>query len=83
MILNIKILIFKQISNNIWIQPASGYACSALGDALVSCYEHFNNPWKVYSSHSMKGTYIGFEFFYGLNMADQFPNKMCFIIYHY
>ena len=55
-------LLEKKIFNNIWIQPASGDAGSALGAALVGWYEHFNNSRKVNPSDSMKGTYLGCNF---------------------
>ncbi len=55
-------LLEKKIFNNIWIQPASGDAGSALGAALVGWYEHFNKPRKVNPSDSMKGTYLGCNF---------------------
>ena len=55
-------LLEKKIFNNIWIQPASGDAGSALGAALVGWYENFNKPRKVNPSDSMKGTYLGCNF---------------------
>ena len=55
-------LLEKKIFKNIWIQPASGDAGSALGAALVGWYEHFNKPRKVNPNDSMKGTYLGCNF---------------------
>ncbi|MBO8219564.1 carbamoyltransferase family protein [Prochlorococcus marinus] len=55
-------LLEKKIFNDIWIQPASGDAGSALGAALVGWYEHFDKPRKVNPSDSMKGTYLGCNF---------------------
>ncbi len=55
-------LLEKKIFNDIWIQPASGDAGSALGAALVGWYEYSNKPRKVNPSDSMKGTYLGCNF---------------------
>ena len=55
-------LLKKKIFNDIWIQPASGDAGSALGAALVGWYELFNKPRKVNPNDSMKGTYLGCNF---------------------
>jgi len=55
-------LLEKKIFNDIWIQPASGDAGSALGAALVAWHEYLNKPRKVNSSDSMKGTYLGCNF---------------------
>ena len=52
-------LIKEKIFKNVWIQPASGDAGSSLGAALIAWYEYFNNPRKVDSNDSMKGTYLG------------------------
>ena len=54
MILNIEILIFVEIINNIWIHPANGDAGSALGAAVVDWYKQFNKPRKLNASDSMK-----------------------------
>ena len=55
-------LIGQEIFNNIWIQPASGDAGSALGAALIGWYDYLNKPRKVNLSDSMKGTYLGCNF---------------------
>ena len=44
---------------NIWIQPAAGDAGGALGAALVTWYEHFDNKREVESTDSMQGSYLG------------------------
>ena len=48
--------------NDIWIQPASGDAGSALGAALLGWYEYFNKPREINPNDSMKGTYLGCDF---------------------
>ena len=55
-------LLSKKIFDDIWIQPASGDAGSALGAALIAWYEHYNQPRKVNPNDSMKGTYLGNNF---------------------
>ena len=45
--------------NNIWIQPASGDAGSALGAALVTWHQHFNQPRTPSPRDAMHGTYLG------------------------
>ena len=45
--------------DNIWIQPASGDAGSALGAALVSWHQHFNQTRTPNSRDAMHGTYLG------------------------
>ena len=45
--------------NNIWIQPASGDAGSALGAALVTWHQHFNQTRTPSSRDAMHGTYLG------------------------
>ena len=55
-------LLKKKIFSDIWIQPASGDAGSALGAALLGWYEYFNKPRKVNPNNSMKGTYLGCDF---------------------
>ncbi len=52
----------KKIFEDIWIQPASGDAGSALGAALVGWHQHGNNERIVNKNDSMKGTYLGPEF---------------------
>ena len=46
----------------IWIQPASGDAGSALGAALVAWHQHFGKPRAVQLGDAMKGTYLGPRF---------------------
>ena len=55
-------LVEKKIFNNIWIQPASGDAGSALGAAFLGWYEYFQKPRRINPNDSMKGTYLGCEF---------------------
>ncbi len=55
-------LLNKKIFEDIWIQPASGDAGSALGAALIIWYEYFKKPRKVNPNDSMKGTYLGSDF---------------------
>jgi len=55
-------LLKKEIFDDIWIQPASGDAGSALGAALIGWHEHFKKPRKVDINDSMKGTYLGCNF---------------------
>ena len=55
-------LLKENIFNNIWIQPASGDAGSALGAALMGWYENSNNPRIIDQNDSMKGTFLGCEF---------------------
>ena len=45
--------------DNIWIQPASGDAGSALGAALVTWHQHFNQTRTPNSRDAMHGTYLG------------------------
>ena len=45
--------------DNIWIQPASGDAGSALGAALVTWHQHFNQTRTPNSRDAMQGTYLG------------------------
>jgi carbamoyltransferase len=47
---------------NIWIQPASGDAGSALGAALVAWHQHFDQPRQPQSPDAMAGTYLGPSF---------------------
>ena len=44
---------------NIWIQPAAGDAGGALGAALVTWYDHYNNTRTVEPNDSMQGSYLG------------------------
>tara|TARA_Y100000589_G_scaffold66850_1_gene58454 strand:- start:2400 stop:4259 length:1860 start_codon:yes stop_codon:yes gene_type:complete len=55
-------LLEKNFFDDMWIQPASGDAGSALGAALVCWYEHFNKSRKVNPNDSMRGTYLGCNF---------------------
>ena len=55
-------LLKKKIFDNIWIQPASGDAGSALGAGLAVWHDYFNKPRKVNPNDSMKGTYLGCNF---------------------
>ena len=55
-------LLKENIFSNIWIQPASGDAGSALGAALMGWYENSNNPRIIDQNDSMKGTFLGCEF---------------------
>jgi carbamoyltransferase len=50
--------IFEQI----WIQPASGDAGSALGAALVAWHQHFEQPRTPNPNDDMRGTYLGPQF---------------------
>ncbi|MDC3122108.1 carbamoyltransferase [Prochlorococcus sp. AH-716-J21] len=55
-------LLKEKIFDNIWIQPASGDAGSALGAALIVWYQHLKKTRKELPQDSMKGTYLGCEF---------------------
>ena len=55
-------LLEKKIFDNIWIQPASGDAGSALGAALLGWHDYFNKPRKANANDSMKGTFLGCSF---------------------
>ncbi len=55
-------LLQEKIFNDIWIQPASGDAGSALGAALVGWHQHQDHERFVNMNDSMKGTYLGPEF---------------------
>ena len=55
-------LLQKKIFDNIWIQPASGDAGSALGAAFLGWYENLNKSRKVKPNDSMKGAYLGCNF---------------------
>ena len=48
--------------DNIWIQPASGDAGSALGAALVTWHQHFHKPRPAKPIDAMQGTYLGPSF---------------------
>ena len=55
-------LLQEKIFDDIWIQPASGDAGSALGAALTGWYEYLGKPRQVNPNDSMKGTYLGCNF---------------------
>tara|TARA_A100001388_G_C28762644_1_gene498706 strand:- start:462 stop:2318 length:1857 start_codon:yes stop_codon:yes gene_type:complete len=55
-------LLKEEIFDEIWIQPASGDAGSALGASLIAWYEQLKKPRKVNHNDSMKGTFLGCEF---------------------
>ena len=55
-------LLKEKIFDDIWIQPASGDAGSALGAALIGWHYDLKKPRKIDKNDSMKGTYLGCEF---------------------
>tara|TARA_Y100000589_G_scaffold287175_1_gene287788 strand:- start:5033 stop:6892 length:1860 start_codon:yes stop_codon:yes gene_type:complete len=55
-------LLEKKIFENIWIQPASGDAGTAIGSALLAYYQYSNNERVINSQDSMKGAYLGPKF---------------------
>jgi len=55
-------LLQENIFDDIWIQPASGDAGSALGAAFVAWYEESDKPRIVNPDDSMKGTFLGCNF---------------------
>ena len=55
-------LLKEKIFDEIWIQPASGDAGSALGAGLIGWYQHHDKRRIVNKNDSMKGTYLGPEF---------------------
>ena len=55
-------LLQEKIFDDIWIQPASGDAGSALGAALVGWHQHQGKERVTNTNDSMKGTYLGPEF---------------------
>ena len=55
-------LLKEKIFDDIWIQPASGDAGSALGAALAGWHQHHGQERTVNRNDSMKGTYLGPEF---------------------
>ncbi|WP_415399138.1 carbamoyltransferase [Synechococcus sp. W4D4] len=52
-------LLQEGIFDQIWIQPASGDAGSALGAALVAWHQHFKASRQPVAGDAMKGTYLG------------------------
>ena len=55
-------LIKEKIFDDVWIQPASGDAGSALGAALNCWYEFLDNPRKINLNDSMNGSFLGSKF---------------------
>ena len=55
-------LLREGIFQDIWIQPASGDAGSALGAALVAWHQQFEQPRTPKAGDAMKGTYLGPNF---------------------
>ena len=55
-------LIEKNIFDEIWIQPASGDAGTAVGAALLAYYKYSDKERVVNPSDSMKGSYLGPKF---------------------
>ncbi len=55
-------LMKEKIFDEIWIQPASGDAGSALGAALINWHEYFKMPRAANPNDSMKGSYLGCKF---------------------
>ncbi|MEB3263004.1 MAG: carbamoyltransferase [Synechococcus sp.] len=55
-------LLESGIFKNIWIQPASGDAGSALGAALVAWHQHLSQPRQPQPKDAMKGSYLGPRF---------------------
>ena len=55
-------LLKEKIFDEIWIQPASGDAGSALGAALLGWHGHHAKERIVNRNDSMKGTFLGPEF---------------------
>ena len=51
-----------KIFDDIWIQPASGDAGSALGAALIGWHDYLKKPREINPNDSMKGTYLGCKF---------------------
>ncbi|MFZ9567788.1 MAG: carbamoyltransferase [Vulcanococcus sp.] len=55
-------LLREGLFEDIWIQPASGDAGSALGAALVAWHQHFEQPRQPVPGDAMAGTYLGPQF---------------------
>ena len=53
----------EKIFKNIWIQPAAGDAGGSLGAALVMWYNELGNKRIVNNQDSMKGSYLGPEYY--------------------
>ncbi len=55
-------LLEEKVFDNIWIQPASGDAGSALGAALLGWHDYYNKPRVINPHDSMMGSYLGCDF---------------------
>jgi len=55
-------LLREKVFKNIWIQPASGDAGGAVGAAFGAYHLMFNQPRRVNTTDSMKGSYLGPKF---------------------
>ncbi len=55
-------LLERNIFKDIWIQPASGDAGSALGAAMVAYHQHLDQPRSAKPEDAMQGTYLGHRF---------------------
>ena len=55
-------LIKENWLNDLWIQPASGDAGSALGAALIGWHQYLGKDRKANINDSMKGSYLGCNF---------------------
>ena len=66
-------LLRENIFDEIWIQPASGDAGSALGAALIGWHQYQKHERIINPNDSMKGTYLGPKFSndYIINYLEQ------------
>ena len=55
-------IFFKNIFENIWIQPAAGDSGGALGAAYALYYQQFNNKRIISKTDKMQGSYLGPKF---------------------
>ena len=55
-------LLKEKIFDNVWIQPASGDAGSALGAALNCWHDFLENPRETNINDSMNGSFLGSKF---------------------
>ncbi len=56
-------LLFENIYDSIWVQPAAGDAGGALGAALATYYDHLKCPRKLFKNEdTMEGSYLGPSF---------------------
>ena len=55
-------LLREKVFDEIWIQPASGDAGSALGAAMIGWHQYQGQEREVNKNDSMKGTYLGPKF---------------------